>query len=415
MSGRRVVITGLGVITPLGESRDELVERCSAPQRRRADPQMGLFCISRQIRRGMRENFDVTKWEVDLRRRPSHGSLRAVCAGGIDRSRARRGDRHGPRESRSQRRGNRQRHRRPGNNPGTISHLAGAHGVGRVSPFTVPRLMNNAAAANVSIRFGLRGPNTVVSTACSTGSNAVGDAMRAIQVGLADVMIAGGSEAALCELGLGSFCAARALSTRNDDPARASRPWDRGRDGFVLSEGAAVVVLEEVEHARQRGAHLYAELVGYGVSADAYHITSPEVNGAGAAAAMRLALADAKINADDVSYINAHGTSTELGDVAETPRHPRGVRSACRSADGQLHQGTGRPSDWGCGRVSIIVSALAIDRNLVPATINLEEPGEGCDLDYVPNRPREKRLNYVMSNSFGFGGHNTSVVVKRAD
>jgi 3-oxoacyl-[acyl-carrier-protein] synthase II len=414
MSGRRVVITGLGVITPLGESRDELVEALIS-----ARSGVGLIrrwdCSSFPVRFGGEcANFDVTRWDVDARdaRRMDRfaqfalaASTGAVRDAGIDMG---------------------------GENPDRCGVVIGSgiggletiqeqyrilleRGVGRVSPFTVPRLMTNAAAANVSIRFGLRGPNTVISTACSTGSNAIGDAMRAIQVGLADVMIAGGSEAALCELGLGSFCAARALSTRNDDPARASRPWDRGRDGFVLSEGAAVVILEEVERARQRGAHLYAELVGYGVSADAYHITSPEVNGAGAAAAMRLALTDAKINANDVSYINAHGTSTELGDVAET----RGIRAVFGAHADRLMvsstKGQAGHLIGAAGALSIIVSALAIDRNLVPATINLEEPGEGCDLDYVPNRPREKRLNFVMSNSFGFGGHNTSVVMKRAE
>jgi 3-oxoacyl-[acyl-carrier-protein] synthase II len=414
MSGRRVVITGLGVITPLGESRDELVEalisaRSGVSAIRRWD------CSSFPVRIGGEcLDFDITKWDVDARdaRRMDRfaqfalaASTGAVRDAGIDMA-AENPDRCGV---------------VIGSGIGGLETIQEQYrillerGVGRVSPFTVPRLMNNAAAANVSIRFGLRGPNTVISTACSTGSNAVGDATRAIQTGLADVMIAGGAEAVLCELGLGSFCAARALSTRNDDPARASRPWDRDRDGFVLSEGSAVVVLEEVEHARRRGAHLYAELVGYGVSADAYHITSPEVNGAGAAAAMRLALADARINADDVSYINAHGTSTELGDVAET----RGIRAVfgphadrlmVSSTKGQAGHLIGA-----AGALSIIVSALAIDRNLVPATINLDEPGEGCDLDYVPNKPREKRLNFVMSNSFGFGGHNTSVVMKRAE
>jgi len=414
MSGRRVVITGLGVITPLGESRDELVEALIS-----ARSGVGLIrrwdCSSFPVRFGGEcLAFDVTRWDVDARdaRRMDRfaqfamaASTGAVRDAGIDIA---------------------------GENPDRCGVVIGSgiggletiqeqyrilleRGVGRVSPFTVPRLMTNAAAANVSIRFGLRGPNTVVSTACSTGSNAIGDAMRAIETGLADVMIAGGAEAALCELGLGSFCAARALSTRNDDPARASRPWDRDRDGFVLSEGAAVVVLEDADHARKRGAHLYAELVGYGVSADAYHITSPEVNGAGAAAAMRLALADAKINADDVSYINAHGTSTELGDVAET----RGIRAVFGAHADRLMvsstKGQAGHLIGAAGALSIIVSALAIDRNLVPATINLDEPGEGCDLDYVPNRPREKRLNCVMSNSFGFGGHNTSVVMKRAE
>ena len=273
--------------------------------------------------------------------------------------------------------------------------------------------MTNAAGAQVSIRFGLKGPNSVISTACSTGSNAIGDGVRAIQAGLADVMIAGGSEAALCELGLGSFCAARALSTRNDEPTKASRPWDKDRNGFVLSEGAAVVLLESAEHAEKRGAKPYAELVGYGVSADAYHITSPEVNGAGAASAMRLALADAELNVDAINYINAHGTSTELGDLAETrgiravfgPHADRLMVSSTKAQTGHLLGAS--------GALSAIVAALSLQRNLMPATINLDSPGEGCDLDYVPNKSREKQLTHVMSNSFGFGGHNTSLVLKK--
>ncbi len=414
MSEPRAVITGLGLITPLGESRDELIDALIS-----ARSGVGLIkrwdCSAFPVRFGGEcASFDVTRSGVDPReaRRMDRfaqfglaAAIGAVRDAGIEFA-TEDPDRCGV---------------IIGSGIGGLETIQEQYrvllerGVGRVSPFTVPRLMTNAAAANVSIRFGLKGLNTVVSTACSTGSNAIGDAARAIRTGQADVMVAGGAEAVLCEMGLGSFCAARALSTRNDDPARASRPWDRGRDGFVLSEGAAVIVLEEEEHARRRGAHLYAQLVGYGVSADAYHITSPEVNGAGAAAAMRLALADAKINADDVNYINAHGTSTELGDIAET----RGIRAVFGAhADRLMVSSTKAQAGHligAAGSLSIIVSSLAIDRNLVPATINLEEPGEGCDLDYVPNRPREKRLQYVMSNSFGFGGHNTAVVMKRVE
>lgn len=414
MSERRAVITGLGLITPLGESRDELIDALISA-RSGIGPIHRFDCSTYPVRFGGEcTSFDVARAGIDPREAKRMdrfaqfalaAAIGAVKDAGIDFA---------------------------GETPERCGVVIGSgiggletieeqyrillkRGVGRVSPFTVPRLMTNAGAANVSIRFGLKGPNTVISTACSTGSNAIGEAARAIRCGQADVMIAGGSEAALCEMGLASFCAARALSTRNDDPTRASRPWDKGRDGFVLSEGSAVIVMEEAEHAKKRGAHLYAEIAGYGVSADAYHITSPEVNGAGAAAAMRLALADARINPQDICYINAHGTSTEQGDIAET----RGIRAVfgphadhlmVSSTKGQAGHLIGA-----AGALSIVVSSLAIDRNLVPATINLEEPGEGCDLDYVPNKPREKRLQYVMSNSFGFGGHNTAVVIKRAE
>ena len=377
MNERRVVITGLGLVTPLGESRDELIEALISA-RSGIGPIRRWDCSTYPVRFGGEcMNFDVARFGIDPREAKRMdrfaqfalaGAIGAVRDSGIDFT-GENSDRCGV---------------VMGSGIGGLETIEEQYrvllkrGVGRVSPFTVPRLMTNAGAANVSIRFGLRGPNTVVSTACSTGSNAIGDAARAIRTGQADVMIAGGSEAALCEMGLASFCAARALSTRNDDPTRASRPWDKGRDGFVLSEGSAVIVLEEEEHAKRRGAHLYAELVGYGVSADAYHITSPEVNGAGAAAAMRLALTDAKINPDDVSYINAHGTSTELGDIAET----RGIRAVfgphadrlmVSSTKGQAGHLIGA-----AGALSIIVSSLAIDRNLVPATINLEEPGKAA-------------------------------------
>ncbi len=262
-------------------------------------------------------------------------------------------------------------------------------GVGRVSPITVPKLMTNAASANVSIRFGLRGPNSVISTACSTGSNAIGEAARAIQSGLADLMVAGGAEAALCELGLGSFCAARALSTRNNDPAVASRPWDQDRDGFVLSEGAAVVVMESACHAQQRGADVYAKLIGYGVSADAYHITSPDITGAGTASAMRLALENAGLNPQDIGYINAHGTSTALGDLAET----KGIHAVFGAHANRLMVSSTK-SQVGhllgaAGALSVVIAALSLDQHLAPATMNLDKPGEGCDLDYVPNKARD--------------------------
>jgi 3-oxoacyl-[acyl-carrier-protein] synthase II len=286
-------------------------------------------------------------------------------------------------------------------------------GVSRVSPFTVPRLMVNAASGNVSILFRIHGPNTAVATACATGANAIGDAGRFIQYDQADIMIAGGSEAALCELGMASFCAARALSTRNDDPTHASRPWDKDRDGFVMGEGAGIVVLEEYEHAKKRGARIYSELVGYGMSGDAYHITAPDEQGRGASRAMVLALKDAAVSADQVDYINAHGTSTPLGDLAET----RAIKNtfgdhakklAISSTKSQLGHLLGAS-----GGVEAVITAMTIHRNLIPPTINLDHPDEECDLDFVPHKARDKRVALALSNSFGFGGHNACLLMKK--
>jgi 3-oxoacyl-[acyl-carrier-protein] synthase II len=288
-----------------------------------------------------------------------------------------------------------------------------SRGVSRISPFTVPRLMGNAASGNVSILYKIHGPNTAVCTACATGSNAIGDAGRLIQHDMADIMIAGGAEAALCELGLASFAAARALSTRNDEPQKASRPFDRDRDGFVMSEGAGVVILEEYEHAVKRGARIYAELVGYGMSGDACHITAPNPEGIGATLAMRLALKDAKVNPESIDYINAHGTSTPLGDLAETKAlkttfGPHAHKLAVSSTKSQLGHLLGAS-----GGVEAVVTALAISRNIIPPTINLDNPDPECDLDYVPHQARDRRVDYAMSNSFGFGGHNASLLMKK--
>jgi 3-oxoacyl-[acyl-carrier-protein] synthase II len=286
-------------------------------------------------------------------------------------------------------------------------------GVSRVSPFTVPRLMANAGSGNVSIRFGLRGPCTSVSTACATGSNAIGDAFRLVQTGFADFMITGGSEAALCELGMASFCAARAMSTRNTEPARASRPWDKDRDGFVMGEGAGVVILEEYEHAVKRGARIYAEVVGYGMTADAYHITQPEEQGKGATAAMNLALKDAGVSPDVVDYVNAHGTSTPLGDIAETKAvkssfgdHARKlVISSTKSMVGHLLGAS--------GGVEAIACCMSLYKGVIHPTVNLENPDPECDLDYCPKTARQRPVNYALSNSFGFGGHNACLLMKK--
>jgi 3-oxoacyl-[acyl-carrier-protein] synthase II len=284
-------------------------------------------------------------------------------------------------------------------------------GPGRISPFTIPKMIANAAPGNISIHFGLRGPNTAVATACASAAHAVGDALRAIQWGYADVMITGGSEAAITPMGLGGFIAARALSQRNEAPQAASRPWDRDRDGFVLSEGAGILILEELEHARKRGAPIYAEVLGCGSTADAYHITAPPPDGSGAAQAMRLALLDARLDPQDIQYINAHGTSTELGDVAETRaikqvfgEHAyRLMISSTKSMIGHLLGAS--------GGVELIATALTLRYGVVHPTINLEHPDPECDLDYVPQTAREVRIRRAISNSFGFGGHNCCLVL----
>jgi 3-oxoacyl-[acyl-carrier-protein] synthase II len=272
-------------------------------------------------------------------------------------------------------------------------------------------MIPNAAAGNISIQFGLCGPNTAVSTACASAANAVGDALQAIRRGYADVMLAGGSEAAMTPMGLGGFISARALSTRNDDPQTASRPFDLDRDGFVLSEGSGVVVLEELEHALTRKAPIYAELLGCGATADAHNITAPHPDGNGAARAVQLALKDARVNPEDVQYVNAHGTSTPLGDEAETKAlkqvfgaHAR--RLAISSTKSMLGHLLGAS-----GGVELIATVLTIKHGVVHPTINYHTPDPACDLDYVPNTPREMRVRRAISNSFGFGGHNCCVVV----
>ena len=286
-------------------------------------------------------------------------------------------------------------------------------GPSRISPFTIPKLMVNAATGHISIHWGLRGPCSAIATACASAANAIGDSFRLIQTGLADVMITGGSEAAITHMGLGGFAALRALSLRNDDPPRASRPFDRDRDGFVLAEGAGVLILEEESFARARGAKIYAELLGYGMSADGTHITAPDDEGRGAARSMNLCLADARLDRQDVDYINAHGTSTELGDLAET----KAMKSVFGPYAGKV-QISSTKSHLGhllgaSGGVELVASALAIEKGVLPPTINLDHPGEGCDLDYIPNVAREVRVNHVMSNSFGFGGHNASLLIGR--
>jgi 3-oxoacyl-[acyl-carrier-protein] synthase II len=272
-------------------------------------------------------------------------------------------------------------------------------------------MIANAAAGNISIHFGLCGVNTAISTACASAAHAVGDALRAIQYDHADVMVSGGSEAGITPMGLGGFISARALSMRNDDPRAASRPFDRDRDGFILSEGAGVLVLEELEHARKRGAKIYCEVLGVGSTADAHHITAPHPEGLGAARAMELALKDARVGPEEVDYVNAHGTSTELGDAAETGaikrvfgEHARKLAiSSTKSMLGHLLGAS--------GGVELIATAMAVKTAVMHPTINLDTPDPACDLDYIPKQPREKRVRRAISNSFGFGGHNCCLVV----
>ncbi|MCX5670605.1 MAG: beta-ketoacyl-ACP synthase II [Planctomycetota bacterium] len=283
----------------------------------------------------------------------------------------------------------------------------------RVSPYMVPKLMINAAAGQISIHYGIKGPNAGVANACASANNAFGQALWTIEIGEADVMITGGSEAALTPLGLAGFCSARALSTRNDEPARASRPFDRDRDGFVLSEGAGIVILEEYGHAKRRGARVYAELIGFGMSGDGCHIVQPDPGGEGAAAAMMQMLRDGKAGPDSVDYINAHGTATGLGDVAETKalktvfgEHARKLAvSSTKSSLGHLLGAS--------GGVEFIATTLAIRDQVAPPTINLENPDPACDLDYVPLRPRPMKIHRAASNSFGFGGHNASLLLQK--
>ena len=283
----------------------------------------------------------------------------------------------------------------------------------KISPFFVPSSIINMASGNLSIMLGLKGPNIACVTACTTGTHNIGLAMRMIQYGDADVMVAGGAEYATVGTAVGGFCSARAMSTRNDAPEKASRPWDRDRDGFVLSDGAGVLVIEDYEHARKRGARVYCELVGFGMSGDAFHMTSPPEDGDGARRSMSIALADARANADEIGYVNAHATSTGVGDIAEVNAikacfgdHARRLPvSSTKSMTGHLL--------GAAGGVEAIFSILAMRDGVIPPTINLDNPGEGCDLDFVPHVARAANLGIVLSNSFGFGGTNGTLVFRR--
>lgn len=406
---RRVVVTGMSVVTALGLELDEFWEKLCAGKSG-VGPLQRFDTSDFKVRFGGEiKDFDPTEYipERDLRRLDRfvqfalYGAHKAVKQAGVDLVN---GD--------AWRRGV-----LVGSGIGGLNEIEEQHsnlfdrGPNRVSPFMIPKLMVNAASGNISVRFGLRGPNSAVATACASASNAIGDAYKLIQHDMADVMITGGSEAAITPMGLSGFARMSALSTRNDDPQTASRPFDRDRDGFVLSEGAGIVVLEEYEYARKRGANILAEVLGYGMSADGSHITAPDPEGAGAAYAMSGALRDAKLNSDQIQYINAHGTSTPLGDRAETAAIKKVFLENSKSlmissTKSQLGHLLGAS-----GGVEFIISVLALQNQIAPPTINLDNPDEGCDLDYIPHQARSVHLERVLSNSFGFGGHNACLIV----
>lgn len=411
MSRRRVVITGLGCVTALAESADELFAAlCGGKSGVSTIESFDTSTYPVKFG-GEIKKFDVTKY-VDHRegkrmdrfsQLAMAAAMQAVKNSGLDFSKE---DPH-----------------RIGAIVGTgiggIKEIEDQHvrlldkGVRQVSPFTVPKLMANAASGNIAIYYGLKGPNFCVTSACASGNHAIGEALCNIVSGRSDIMITGGAEAALTPIGLASFCAARSLSTRNDNPAAASRPFDKDRDGFVLSEGAGIVVLEEEKHAKKRHAHIYAELLGYSATDDGYHITAPLPDGDGAAMAMKLAITDAGVKPQDVSYINAHGTATELNDIAESAAIKSVFGeyaykipvSSTKSALGHLLGAS--------GAVELIICVKAITESSVPPTINLEHQDERCDLkmDYVPLHARQATVNIALSNSFGFGGHNSCLVV----
>jgi 3-oxoacyl-[acyl-carrier-protein] synthase II len=411
LSRRRVVVTGLGIISPVGngvpEAWKNIVAGTSGITRiTRFDPSPFSSQIAGEVK-----GFDPAQHlsAKEARRFDTFihyglaAAIEAIKDAGLDFERERR----------------EQVGVCIGSGIGGLPLIEETHkavlagGPRKISPFFIPGSIINLIAGQLSIMYGLKGPNLALVTACTTANHCIGDAGRLIEYGDADVMVAGGSEACISPLGLGGFCAARALSSRNDDPAAASRPWDKDRDGFVLGEGAGILVLEEYEHARKRGARIYCELAGYGMSADAHHITAPCEDGEGAVRCMANALRNAGLNREQVDYINAHGTSTPLGDVAETVavrncfgEHARKLAvSSTKSMTGHLL--------GAAGGVEAVFSTLAVHEQVAPPTINLVNPDPQCDLDYVPNTARRMKIDVAISNSFGFGGTNGSLVFRK--
>jgi 3-oxoacyl-[acyl-carrier-protein] synthase II len=409
---RRVVITGLGIVSSLGNDLEtfwkHLIDgQCGVDKITSFDASLFATRIAAQVK-----NFDPapafpSPKEVRRADRYSqfgvHAGWQALRDSGLDFNKVNR-DEVGV---------------FIGSGIGGLETVTEQHkiliekGPNRVSPFMIPMLISNMASGMFSMYYELRGPNFATCSACATANHAIGEAWRTIKMGDASVMLAGGAEATVVPIGIGGFCAMKAMSTRNDDPKHASRPFDRERDGFVMGEGAGVIVLEDLEHAKKRGAHIYCEMAGYGNTADAYHMTAPSPGGEGAARCMRMALRNAGLKPEDISYINAHGTSTPQGDIAETEAvkaifgdHARKlVVSSTKGATGHML--------GAAGAVEMIVCAKSIQTDTVPPTINYEFPDPECDLDYVPNTARQMPINAVVNNSFGFGGHNASLIARK--
>jgi 3-oxoacyl-[acyl-carrier-protein] synthase II len=411
MEKKRVVVTGLGLITPLGIGVDAswhgLIEGRSGIRRiTQFDASLFPTKIAGEVEGFNPENFIETK-EIKKMDRFIHFAVAAATMAMSD---------SGLKitEANAERTGV-----FVGSGMGglhTIEHYHSAFlekGPRRISPFFIPMLVVNLASGQISIRFGAKGPNSAVATACATGSHAIGDAYKIIQRGDADAMIAGGTEAVITPLGIGGFNAMKALSTRNDEPEKASRPFDVDRDGFIMGEGAGIVILESLQSAAERGARIYAEVVGYGMTADAYHITAPAPGGEGAARCMAIALKDAEIQPGEVNYINAHGTSTKYGDELETQAIKKVFgEDAYKTAVSSTKSMTGHLLG-AAGGVEAVVSILTIYNDTIAPTINLDNPDPECDLDYVPHKARKTTVNYTLTNSFGFGGTNACLVFKK--
>ncbi len=409
---RRVVITGLGAITPLGQQvevfwNNLLAGQCGVEKITRFDASAFDTRIAAEVK-----DFDplpAFPSPKEIRRTDRYSQF-GVCAAwralqdsGLDLSRVNLdevgvfiGSGIGGLETVTQQ-----------------LQVLLDRGPGRLSPFMIPMLISNMASGLVSMYYNLRGPNFATCSACATSNHALGEAWRTIKMGDAKVMLAGGAEATIVPIGIGGFCAMKALSTRNDDPAHASRPFDRERDGFVMGEGAGVIVLEELEHARARGARIYAEFIGYGNSADAHHLTAPAPGGEGAVRCMRMALRNAGLNPEEISYINAHGTSTPQGDIAETEAVKTVFGDHARKLAVSSTKGATGHMLGAAGAVEMIVCAKALATDTVPPTINYQVPDPECDLDCVPNTARQTKVNACINNSFGFGGHNASLVAKK--
>ena len=410
-SARRVVVTGLGIVSPVGIGIDEAWGSITAGKSgiariTRFDPATFASHIAGEVK-----NFEVSKWLNAKEARRFDTFIHYGLAAGMDALKDAGLDL--------------ERENREmigvciGSGIGGLPLIEDTHnamlagGPRKITPFFVPGSIINMISGQLSIMYGLQGPNIAVVTACTTANHSIGEAGRLIEYGDADVMIAGGAESCISQLGVGGFAAARALSTRNDDPQAASRPWDKDRDGFVIGEGAGVLVLEEYEHAKARGARIYCELAGYGMSADAHHITAPVEDGSGAVRCMANTLRNANLNLDQVDYINAHGTSTPLGDIAETGavkrcfgEHAKKLAvSSTKSMTGHLL--------GAAGGVEAVFSVLAIRDQVAPPTINLQNQDPQCDLDYVPNTARQMKIDVALSNSFGFGGTNGSLVFRK--